>query len=393
MDSFLLDPTNPTMVDARNSMLAADQMRFGGANQSELWLAFARRGLGRFASSTTGTGRSQGVESDTDPLPDFEAPDQRNAAITFAAVSRQAPQPTVPARIYVGHYEARVSPVADTDPATNAPSPASTNNLDATATFAPGTYEFIATAPGYGAVRFRRTFRAGVNRAITLHMAPNWASKGMGATASGDAAPVTAGTPAREVQSADRVRTNLIDDTEATNWQAAATQSGAAWTVDGRQATVDLAGSSPLRISRVQVSAMLGPVFDATGRTDLTQNRFTALRRFEIDTCNSRFADCSQDDSYQRAYLSAADAFPADVPRPVAPMLLLREFAFSPVQATHLRIVVRTSQCTGGPAYQGEQDADPNNATDCDEAGSTATRFVRVAEVQAFSQRSTVTVR
>jgi hypothetical protein len=41
-DSFLLDPTNPTMVDARNSMLAADQMRFGSANQSELWLAFAR---------------------------------------------------------------------------------------------------------------------------------------------------------------------------------------------------------------------------------------------------------------------------------------------------------------------------------------------------------------
>ena len=35
------------------------------------------------------------------------------------------------------------------------------NNLDATAAFAPGTYEFVATAPGYGAVRFRRTVRAG----------------------------------------------------------------------------------------------------------------------------------------------------------------------------------------------------------------------------------------
>ena len=65
----------------------------------------------------------------------------------------------VKARIYVGHYEARVSPIADTDPATNAPSTASANNLDETATFAPGTYEFIATAPGYGAVRFRKTLR------------------------------------------------------------------------------------------------------------------------------------------------------------------------------------------------------------------------------------------
>ena len=65
----------------------------------------------------------------------------------------------------------------------------------------------------------------------------------------------------------------------------------------------------------------------------------------------------------QRAYASASDAFPADAPRPVAPMLLLRNFTFSPVKATHLRIVARNSQCTGGPAYQGEQDADPNNAT------------------------------
>jgi extracellular elastinolytic metalloproteinase len=70
-------------------------------------------------------------------------------------------------------------------------------------------------------------------------------------------------------------------------------------------------------------------------------------------------------------------------------MLLLRNFAFSPVRATHLRIVVRNSQCTGGPAYQDEQDADPVNATDCNTAGPAATQFVRVAEVQAFGANST----
>jgi extracellular elastinolytic metalloproteinase len=387
MDAFLLMPTAPSMVDARNAILAADQARFGGADIPTLWAAFARRGLGRFASQTNGSGRTRGVESDFDPLPDFEAVGQPNARITFRAQSAAggaAPK----ARIYVGHYEARVSPIADTDAATNAPATASANNLDQTAVFAPGTYEFIATAPGFGAVRFRETFAANRNRTITLRMAPNLASAAAGATASGDAAPVTSGTT--EVQPSAQVLRNLIDDTEATDWQSAATQGAdGAWNVDGNKVTVDLAGTTPQRVNRVQVSAMLGPVFSATAG-DLTQNRFTAVRRFEIWSCNARVADCAQDDSYQRAFISGADAFPADAPRPVAPMLLLRSFAFSAVRATHLRIVVRSSQCTDGPAFQGEQDADPFNATDCNSAGPATTRFVRVAELQAYGAASGV---
>ena len=45
---------------------------------------------------------------------------------------------------------------------------------------------------------------------------------------------------------------------------------------------------------------------------------------------------------------------------------------------------VRSSQCTDGPAFQGEQDADPHNATDCNTAGADPTKFVRAAELQAF---------
>jgi hypothetical protein len=127
-----------------------------------------------------------------------------------------------------------------------------------------------------------------------------------------------------------------------------------------------------------------------SGSADLTQNRFTAARQFEIWTCNAQVSDCGQDVSYQRAFASASNAFPSDAPRPTAPSLLLRGFTFSPVRATHLRVVVRASQCTGGPAYQGEQDADPNNATDCNAAGPAATRFVRLAEVQAFGTASRV---
>jgi hypothetical protein len=390
LDSFLLMPTNPSMIDARNAQLAADTIRFGGANQAELWLAFARRGFGRAASSTNGTGRSAGVESDTNPLPDFEAPGQGNATLTFSATTRDAAQTPVNARVYVGHHEARVSPIADTDPATNAPAGTSGNNLDATAAFAPGTYEFVATAPGHGAVRFRRTVRAGRNQTITLRLAANVASKSQGATASGDAVPVTSGTT--EVLSAAQVRERLIDDTEATNWQAAASEGADGWSVDGRRVTVDLAGTAPQRITRAQVSAAIGPVYDPVARADQGQSRFTALRQFELWSCNARFADCSTEDGFNRIYSSGAGFFPSDAPRPTQPTLLLREFTFSPVQATHLQLVTRNSQCTGAPAYQGEQDADPHNATDCNAAGPASTRFVRAAELQAFGQTSAVQV-
>jgi extracellular elastinolytic metalloproteinase len=238
--------------------------------------------------------------------------------------------------------------------------------------------------------------RAGRTTRVRLRMAPNLASSAAGAQATGDVAPVvsTRSTPpGAVVQSEARVLENLIDDTEGTNWQAAATEGAdGGFQVDGRRVTVDLAGTRAQAVNRVQVSAMLGPVFDPNGENgaDVTQNRFTAVRQFEIWACNAEVADCSQDAAYQRAFASGADAFPADAPRPVAPMLLLRSFAFAAVRATHLRLVVRSSQCTDGPAYQDEQDADPFNATDCNAAGPETTRFVRVAELQAFGTASRV---
>ena len=46
-----------SMLDARDAMLAADRMRFGGANQAALWNAFAKRGMGESASTDTDRGR------------------------------------------------------------------------------------------------------------------------------------------------------------------------------------------------------------------------------------------------------------------------------------------------------------------------------------------------
>jgi extracellular elastinolytic metalloproteinase len=136
--------------------------------------------------------------------------------VTFRAVEQGSGQTAVPARIYVGHYEARVSPIADTDPATNAPAGSSTNNLDESATFAPGTYEFVASAPGYGHVRFRRTFEGGTAPRVTIRLEPNLASAARGAVATGDAAPLTSPTsqaPGAVILTADQVLRRLIDDT------------------------------------------------------------------------------------------------------------------------------------------------------------------------------------
>lgn len=45
-------PLVPTFIDARDAILLADRATNNGANQDLIWRAFARRGLGRFASTT-----------------------------------------------------------------------------------------------------------------------------------------------------------------------------------------------------------------------------------------------------------------------------------------------------------------------------------------------------
>ncbi len=43
-------PINPTFLNARDALLAADMALYGGANQREIWTAFAARGMGQFAN-------------------------------------------------------------------------------------------------------------------------------------------------------------------------------------------------------------------------------------------------------------------------------------------------------------------------------------------------------
>jgi hypothetical protein len=109
--------------------------------------------------------------------------------------------------------------------------------------------------------------------------------------------------------------------------------------------------------------------------------RFTALRRFAVEVCTTGCAAPSA--TWKRIYTSPADAFPGVAPRPVAPNLTLRTFDVPDTTASAVRLVALENQCSGAPAYAGEQDNDPVNDTDC-KAASDADLSVRAAEFQVF---------
>jgi hypothetical protein len=340
-DSFLLQAASQvSMLDMRDNMLAADVARFGGANQDIIWEGFAASGMGQGAA---------GGPNDTDVTPSFASPLANNATATLVPTGDAA---GAVVRLYVGDYEARSTPIADTDPATAIP---------ATFQIVPKTpFTFTAVGAGFGHRKFSKTFQPGNVGNLPVNMPRNLAATAAGAVVTGDGVNLA----------------RIADDTEATDW---ASLTGVA----GKQVTVDLAGDAPALVSSVNVSALLRPAI--AGDPDPGgQNRFTALRSFAILACNAAVADCSQNSSYAQVFVSPADALPAAEFRPVASQLNLRSFAIPPTLATHLRLQVLTSQCTGNPMYAGEQDADPRAATDC-ATNSPFAQVVRVAEFQAFA--------
>ncbi|MPZ26048.1 MAG: hypothetical protein GEV12_06265 [Micromonosporaceae bacterium] len=475
-DAMLLMPTAPTMLDARDAYFAADLMRFGGENQDLLWRGFARRGFGEQASV--------GGTSDTDPVPSFASPHEEEATLRFEAVAKDEGGQPVDAKVFVGNYEARATPVQSVEQFVPHPEG----------------YNFVAQAEGYGHVRFFVDgLEPGEDRTIRIHFPTNLASASQGATATGDG-----------FRQAD-----LIDDTEATNWQTAPTfpnlvtvdppsaaagsysaagadfgpaptaagfagqvvlvddgsanptegcgpvaplpagaialidrgtcpftqkvanaqaagagaaivansepgdpftmggadpsieipsvmvsqadggtlQAGlpatatvaafAAEPVGGSQVTIALDGAQQIRLAKA--SAMLLP----------GQNRFTALRQFELYACTAGggpnpTCDGGTDAGWQRFLGSQQNAFPGANQRPSSPDLVLRSFPVRPTSATHVKLVVVANQCTGNPHYQSEQDDDPTRpSTDC-RTTSTGANEVRAAELQLLTSRARV---
>ncbi len=353
-DSFLLQQPATSMLDARDALVAADLLRFDGANRAAIWRAFASDGMGSDASTTD--------TEDGQPRPGYAAPFNAEGTLQVRAVD-PAGDP-VQGRLMVGSYEARATPAADTVPGTP---------RNASLPMVPGTYRLTFAADGYGISHATAQITAGQTTRKTLRLRPNLASVNGGATLAGaTAGSLNAG--------------SLLDDTESTNWGGITTGTG----VDTSHpfVQVDLAGGAHL-LSTVRVSAMLSPAA-ADDEDQDSGSRFTAVRRFAIEVCvQSAGRDCSSTApsgagaAYQRIYTSPAGAFPGSAPRPLAPQLLLRGFDVPDRQATHVRLVVLQNQCTGAGAYAGEQDDDPLNATDCASA-SDRDELVHAAELQVF---------
>ena len=345
-DSFLLMANSAnSQVDARDALLGADLVRFGGANQALLWNAFAKRGLGEGAVSN-GAG-------DVDPTPSFASPHATEATVKFRPVDESG-RPVAGAKLYVGDYQARAVAVADTDPATPLPDEVK---------MVAGTYGFIAQAPGYGHARVGTTLLLpGLPRTLLVRMPHNLASGAAGAVATGDGINLA----------------RLTDDDEATNWASLGTE------VAGKQVTVALAGGAQT-VRRVQVSAQLRP--PVVGDPDAgTQNRYTALRQFKVLACTATATvTCANAAEFKTVYSSKPDAFPSVAPRPRVKDLVVKSFDIRDTKATHLRLEVVTNQCTGGPDFAGEQDADPRANTDCATASPQALN-VRVSEFQAYAR-------
>ena len=386
-DAYLLMPSTVGMLEALDAYLAADVNRnlsHGStnwpSNQTELWGAMAKRGFGLSAVSTS---------NDTDPTPAYDSPNHTEATVTFQTPSGDG-GPAPQADIYVSHYEARITPIADTRSATT---------LDAVEQFVPGTYTLHIRAerlrphppdddrhrwPGRDAARSR------------------WCATGHRRRTSA---------PPRARRSAPRARGSLIDDTEGTTWDVvdAADYHGAVPILP--QITVDLGGGTHT-VELVKVSAMVSP----------GESGQSAVRRFKLEACQAGVPTIAEHVHSSRAifttiYTSPANTAPgcalvpicpdtsipfdAGTPFVGAPPLLWRAFDVDPTPATHVRLTVLDNQCSGTPEYQGEQDADPSNWTDCDgfdEDGdgaeltqvlvSNAYNDARVAELQVFESNT-----
>ncbi|MFA6299109.1 MAG: M36 family metallopeptidase [Nocardioides sp.] len=342
-DSFLLQQGATSMLDARDAMLAADRMRFKGVNQKVMWDAFARRGMGKGASTPNADSGQ--------PKPSFSSPKSRNGTVEFVSSSA--------GKLYVGDYEARVTPVGDTKKKTK---------LDNVVSMAPGRYRMLFVSPTRGFTRFTLKVTPGKS-SYRIKDRLNLAARASGAKVIGS----TAGS---------RNPGSLIDGTELTNW-GGVTEGN----VDATRpfVTVDLAGKVHT-VRRVQVSAYLNPA--PASPTDVplaadpdSGSRFTALRRFALEACVKNCTKATA--KWKRFYVSSADAFPSKRPRPVAPTLNLRSFKVKPTNAAAIRLVVLENQCTGFAGYAGELDNDPINDTDCKSASDRGT-IVHAAELQVF---------
>ncbi len=293
-DAMPISAPDPSFLDMRDAILAADTDRYHGDNTDTIWTVFAHRGAGASASSATG--------DDTEPRPAFDhASDSRNGTLVGTVVNSSTGAPVKNAKVIVGEFEARVSPLVRTSDAGGFG-----------ARMAAGSYDLLIQAPGFGAQTFKDVaVTAGRTTSLKLSVAPNLTSLASGATLVGSSSE-DAGLPAKF----------LLDDTAASVWstQKTATPYNAG---PDQRVTVKLA--KPTTISRLQVSAF----------KNTTASRFAALKDFTFQV--------SDDGTLWKTVKTGGFGYQA--PRPTAPDLNYKSFTLAnPTKAGYVRFFVDSVQ-------------------------------------------------
>jgi hypothetical protein len=293
-DAMPLSAPDPSFLDMRDAILAADLDRNHGDNTDTIWTVFATRGAGASAVTVTG--------DDTQPVPAFDhASDTRNGFLVGRVLNSSTGAPVEDAKVIVGEFEARVTPLARTS---------GTGGFGAK--MVAGTYDLLVNAPGFGAQTFRDVqVSAGGTTSVALKVAPNLTSLASGATVV-SASSEDAGLPAKF----------LLDDTAASVW---GTQKGATPYNSGpdERVTIKLAKSST--INRVQVSAFKNTV----------ASRFAALKDFTFQV--------SDDGVLWKTVKTGGFGYQA--PRPTAPDLNYATFQLAkPTKASFVRFFIDSVQ-------------------------------------------------
>ncbi len=284
-DAMPRSPMDPSFIDMRNAIeLAIDDRYHDSADYERIydvfWTEFAQRGLGTQAQTDGG--------NDVDPVPAFDHEDStRNGTFTGTVVNASTGAPVKDAKVVLGEFEGRVSPLRTTsaDGAFSAP-------------VVGGTYPVTIQARGFGAQTFRNVaVRPGQTTSLRFRLAPNLVSQANGATVVSS----SAGDPGA-----------LLDDTEASSWK----------TVRRGNVVVDMGRNA--RVNAVQVSAY-------------TTSRFEGLRDFTLQV--------STDGKVWRNALVKKSAFGYQTPRPTAPDLHYKSFNLAdPMTARYVRFYADAPQ-------------------------------------------------
>lgn len=84
LDGMRFQNCNPSYIEARDAIILADQFATGGQDYCMIWKVFARRGLGKNASSGSNSGNNTNIAAINDQVEDFTEPSPGPNCVSLA---------------------------------------------------------------------------------------------------------------------------------------------------------------------------------------------------------------------------------------------------------------------------------------------------------------------